>query len=84
MITKEKALEMCKTDNNYYLAWTYAGCENEREWPTKKEADEHKYRVNVPEYAKTKAEADRFWPTKQYLYVEKWGLERNVIVTEVA
>lgn len=67
-ITMAEAIAECEADHRCYIAWTYGGYENERDWPTRAKADAHKYRTQIPKYAATKEEAAKYWPTMLCLF----------------
>ena len=76
MITITEAKRLCKENKNYFIAWTYGGYENERCWATKKAAEHHRNTIQIPEYAKTKAEAERYWPAFRSLNIKgEYGYE---------
>lgn len=83
MITLNEAKQICKSNSNYYIAWTYGGYENERYWATKKECEDFRNYNNVPEFAPTKAKAAEWWPALKVLVMKKSGLESNIIYDRI-
>lgn len=68
MITLQDAKKECAKDNRCYIAWTYAGYDNYRDWPTKKAAENHRDTYQVPQYAPNKTAAAKYWPAFRCLY----------------